>query len=122
MYIKIRARRARINHVTLADRAEVPGVERVLGERSQGTHSRSSHTLGNLTLTGYNPECFDEPFHEKCAMPTGSEESPLRLNQGLGHLETWNEAEIGKRDQRPSALAVDIWPRTELSDETLDRY
>jgi len=42
------------------------------------------HTLGNLTLTGYNSEYSDRPFPEKRDMPGGFRESPLKLNQGLG--------------------------------------
>ncbi len=42
------------------------------------------HTLGNLTLTGYNSEYSDRPFAEKRDMTGGFKESPLRLNEGLG--------------------------------------
>ncbi len=44
------------------------------------------HTLGNLTLTGYNSEYGDRPFDKKRDMAGGFKESPLRLNQGLGLL------------------------------------
>ena len=52
------------------------------------------HTLGNLTLTGYNSEYSDRPFVEKRDMSGGFSESPLRLNGGLGALLEWNEIEI----------------------------
>ena len=45
------------------------------------------HTLGNLTLTGYNSEYSDRPFTEKRDMTGGFKESPLKLNAGLGQLE-----------------------------------
>src|SRR5207253_10880297 len=35
------------------------------------------HTLGNLTLTGYNSEYSDRPFTEKRDMQKGFKESPL---------------------------------------------
>ncbi len=38
------------------------------------------HTLGNLTLTGYNSEYSDRPFTEKRDMDGGFKESPLKLN------------------------------------------
>ncbi|MFE9242383.1 DUF262 domain-containing protein [Nocardiopsis sp. NPDC006938] len=72
---------------------------------------RCVHTLGNLTLTGYNSEYSDRPFAEKRDMEGGFRESPLRLNRGLGTLESWNEVTIRKRAERLAAQAVDIWPR-----------
>ncbi|MEK7756928.1 MAG: DUF262 domain-containing protein, partial [Planctomycetota bacterium] len=45
------------------------------------------HTLGNLTLTGYNPELSDRPFTEKRDMKGGFADSPLRMNQGLAKLD-----------------------------------
>ena len=68
------------------------------------------HTLGNLTLTGYNSEYSDRPFIEKRDMKDyGLRYSPLRLNRGLGELDHWNEAEINERAERLADLAVDIW-------------
>jgi uncharacterized protein with ParB-like and HNH nuclease domain len=46
------------------------------------------HRLGNLTLTGYNPELSDRSFTDKRDHQEGGfRTSPLRLNQGLGELE-----------------------------------
>ena len=43
------------------------------------------HTIGNLTLTGYNPELSDEPFRTKRDMSGGGfRESPLKLNPKSG--------------------------------------
>ena len=52
------------------------------------------HTLGNLTLTGYNSEYSDRTFSEERNMKGGFKESPLKLNQGLGQLDHWNEDAI----------------------------
>ena len=49
------------------------------------------HTLGNLTLTGYNPEYSDHPFSVKRDMEGGFRNSPLRLNEGLSELPNWGE-------------------------------
>ena len=80
------------------------------------------HTLGNLTLTGYNSEYSDRPFAEKRDMPGGFRESPLRLNSGLSELDTWNETAIRQRAERLSRLAVDVWPAPVLSDDVLVAY
>ena len=80
------------------------------------------HTLGNLTLTGYNSEYSDQPFPEKRDMKGGFRESPLRLNQGLGQLDTWDETTITDRAVRLAAEALQIWTRPALPTETLASY
>ncbi|MEI6314122.1 MAG: DUF262 domain-containing protein [Syntrophus sp. (in: bacteria)] len=61
-----------------------------LGKEWKNVHEVWLHTLGNLTLTGYNSEYSDRAFIEKRDMQGGFKESPLRMNQGLGQLEHWN--------------------------------
>lgn len=80
------------------------------------------HTLGNLTLTGYNAEYSDRPFEEKRDMNGGLRESPLRVNQGLGQLETWDESAIRQRADRLAEDAVRIWCAPELSADVLNVY
>ena len=80
------------------------------------------HTLGNLTLTGYNTEYSDRPFKEKRDMPGGFRESPLRLNQGLGRLDTWDETAIQERAKRLAKRAAEIWKPPSLSAEVLETY
>ncbi len=80
------------------------------------------HTLGNLTLTGYNSEYSDRPFAEKRDMRGGFRESPLRLNEGLGSVANWDEDAIKARAERLAQLAVDVWPAPRLSETILDGY
>ena len=80
------------------------------------------HTLGNLTLTGYNTEYSDRPFAEKRDMKGGFKESPLRLNEGLGALAVWDEAAIKARAARLSAQAAVVWAAPVLAADVLDRY
>ena len=54
-----------------------------LGDSWQEVHKTLVHTLGNLTLTGYNSEYSDRPFVEKRDKKGGFRESPLRVNNGL---------------------------------------
>ena len=58
-----------------------------LGPDWQRVHETRLHTLGNLTLTGYNSEYSDRPFVEKRDMKGGFKESPLRLNEGLATID-----------------------------------
>ena len=57
--------------------------KRALGEEWERIQQQYLHTLGNLTLTGYNAEYSDRPFPEKRDMAGGFKESPLKLNAGL---------------------------------------
>ncbi len=80
------------------------------------------HTLGNLTLTGYNAEYSDRPFAEKRDMKGGFRQSPLRLNEGLGELDTWDEDAIRDRGERLANKAVEVWKGPSLRIEVLRDY
>ncbi len=80
------------------------------------------HTLGNLTLTGYNAEYSDRPFTEKRDMKGGFKESPLKLNEGLGALDTWDEAAIQARAQRLAEQAAEVWAAPALPADVLEAY
>ena len=80
------------------------------------------HTLGNLTLTGYNPEYSDRPFADKRDMKGGFRESPLNLNKELRTLDAWNEAAIKERAQRLAQLATEVWTIPSLSLEVIESY
>lgn len=80
------------------------------------------HTIGNLTLTGYNSELSDRPFKEKRDMEGGFKQSAIRLNVYLHNLSTWNEAEIKKRANYLVGEAFKIWKYPDVSQEIIDIY
>jgi uncharacterized protein with ParB-like and HNH nuclease domain/predicted transport protein len=80
------------------------------------------HTLGNLTLTGYNSEYSDRSFVEKRDMVGGFKESPLHLNQGLGDLLHWNEETIAQRSEKLAQQAVGVWNAPKLAPAVLEAY
>ncbi len=80
------------------------------------------HTLGNLTLTGYNSELSDRSFAEKRTMKGGFADSPIRLNHGLAKLDTWNEKTIQDRASSLAETACNVWNIPVLSDEILTGY
>ncbi|GAA7567085.1 DUF262 and DUF1524 domain-containing protein [Helicobacter pylori] len=96
--------------------------KRDLGENFQAIHDKYLHTIGNLTLTGYNPEYSNRSFQEKKGMEKGFKNSPLRLNQGLRDLESFGEEEIKKRANDLADLALKIWTYPKLDAETLEKY
>lgn len=80
------------------------------------------HTLGNLTLTGYNSEYSDRPFAEKRDMVGGFAQSPLVLNQDLGTLRHWNEETICNRAEMLASKAVTVWGVPSLEASILEAY
>lgn len=96
--------------------------QEALGEGWQEVQGQYLHTLGNLTLTGYNSEYSDHPFAKKRDMDGGFKDSPLRLNKGLGQLETWNSREICKRAERLANDALKIWTWPVLPEATLAEF
>ncbi|GAA9253047.1 DUF262 and DUF1524 domain-containing protein [Helicobacter pylori] len=96
--------------------------ERDLGENFQEIHDKYLNTIGNLTLTGYNPEYSNKSFKEKQGMEKGFKDSPLRLNQGLRDLESFGEKEIKKRANDLADWALKIWTYPNLDAETLEKY
>ncbi|WQU10664.1 DUF262 and DUF1524 domain-containing protein [Helicobacter pylori] len=96
--------------------------EKDLGGNFQAIHDKYLHTIGNLTLTGYNPEYSNKSFQEKRDMENGFKQSPLRLNQSLKDLESFGEEEIKKRANDLADWALKIWTYPKLDAETLEKY
>lgn len=111
-----------IEHILPQNPRLRPEWRAALGDNWKEVQSRLLHTLGNLTLTRYNSEYSDRPFAEKRDMTGGFRESPLRLNQGLGQLDTWNEAQIAARAATLAEKAARVWAAPILPDAILTTY
>ena len=93
-----------------------------LGPEWERVRKEWLHTLGNLTLTGYNSEYSDHPFAKKRDMEGGFRESPLKLNQGMGNVTRWNEEAIKTRAKRLAMIVLEVWAAPSLSDEVIEAY
>ncbi|WP_409969201.1 DUF262 and DUF1524 domain-containing protein [Bengtsoniella intestinalis] len=80
------------------------------------------HTIGNLTLTAYNPEMSDRSFNEKLNMVGGFKESGLRLNSFLIHQTTWNKDLILERADILCNLCKDIWEYPYIDEDVIAAY
>ncbi len=98
--------------------------KRDLGENFQAIHDKYLHTIGNLTLTGYNSEYSNNSFQEKRDMEKGFKQSPLKLNQSLkdDSESVFGEKEIEKRANDLADWALKIWTYPKLDAETLEKY
>lgn len=111
-----------IEHILPQNKRLSKAWQATLGDEYQQVQETWLHTLGNLTLTGYNAEYSDRPFKEKRDMKGGFRESPLRINKGLGELVSWDETTIHARAERLARMAINVWKGPELSTEALNTY
>jgi predicted transport protein len=111
-----------IEHIMPQNERLSPDWRSTLGADWQDIQTRYLHTIGNLTLTGYNSEMSDRPFHEKRDMHGGFGHSPLNLNYGLGTLDGWGREQIERRAHALAQQALKIWRFPHLSDDALERY
>ncbi|MEH0934232.1 GmrSD restriction endonuclease domain-containing protein [Micromonospora psammae] len=79
------------------------GPEENFGE----AHEALVHTLGNLTLTGYNSELSNSSFPVK-RVQLGK--SGIMLNRGIAAQERWGRPEIHARADALADRIVSIWP------------
>lgn len=93
-----------------------------LGPEWKEVQKQYLHTIGNLTLTGYNPEMSDKPFITKRDLEGGFKESPIRLNERLGHLQKWDLNEIRLRAARLAEKACLVWPAPKVSDVVMEQF
>jgi hypothetical protein len=98
-----------------------------LGEDAITIRNKYVHTIGNLTLTGYNSELSNQSFVKKRDIAGGFRESAIRLNKILTTKATWGENEILERAQLLWKRASEIWKYpddrregTILSSQTLE--
>jgi len=93
-----------------------------LGENWELIQEKYLHTIGNLTLTGYNPELSDRSFRQKRDMEGGFKDSPIRLNRSLAEKSDWNDQAILERSEEIASKISTIWNYPDLSEEKLALY
>ena len=111
-----------IEHIMPQNKALPNGWKVALGDEWERVHQTYLHTLGNLTLTGYNSEYSDHSFKEKCNMEGGFKHSPLKVNAGLGEWKTWDENSIKSRAEILAEQMAEIWQAPVLPAEILENY
>ena len=118
-----------IEHILPQNEDLSPEWQQELGPDWQRIQEEWLHTLGNLTLTGYNSEYSDRPFAykrdqvtDKDGNPIGFASSPLKLNLGLGAVAQWDEAAIKARAERLATDAAKVWKVPALDNSVLDAY
>ena len=111
-----------IEHVLPQNKNLSAQWQQALGDDWQSIQGEYVHTIGNLTLTGYNSELSDRFFTEKRNMEGGFASSPLTLNQSLRSHETWNKDCIQDRSKLLADKMQTVWCYPNLSAVILEKY
>lgn len=77
------------------------------GQSPVELHQSLVQRLGNLTLTGYNPDVGNRPFSEKRAV---FRDSHFAMTKEIATAETWGREQIEERGVTLAERAADIWP------------
>jgi len=101
-----------IEHIMPQNKNLSKNWQTMLGDNWEYVHDHYLHTLGNLTLTGYNSELGDKPFNEKKEM-LKNPETPTHITVLYNDVldqETWNEEKIKIRATRLSDTILKLFP------------
>ena len=116
-----------IEHIMPQNKNLSKSWQNMLGENWEQIHDKYLHTLGNLTLTGYNSELGDKPFDVKKNL-LENPETPTHITilyNDVLDKENWNENTINDRADRLISIILKLFPiieATEKIDFTDPRY
>jgi len=83
----------------------------MLRENYTNVHKRWLHTLGNLTLTGYNSELSNKVFEEKLVHLQKNSNLALNKYYQQKKITVWDEEAIKNRAEYLADIAIKIWLR-----------
>lgn len=99
-----------IEHIIPQNRNLSTAWQKMLGDDWETVREHYLHTLGNLTLTGYNSELGDRPFDEKQTMLAEAVTHITVLYSDVKDKTVWNADAITARAQRLSGMIMKLFP------------
>ena len=84
-----------------------PAWEQEIGENAREHWAKLLHSLGNLTLSGYNGEMSNQPYVAKRHLLEGSH---FELNRSFKGVDRWSPDAIHNRARDLAARALSVWP------------
>ena len=94
-----------------------------LGDDWEKIKEKYLHTIGNLSLTGYNSELSDKSFSDKKKIEGGGFDcSPLFLNESVRVESIWNETAICTRASKLADRASIVWLSPNVEQSRLELY
>lgn len=82
-------------------------------------HEEFLHTLGNLTITGYNSELSNKSFEEKKKIVQEYSKAVV-LNSDIVDKNVWDIANIEARAQRLARIVMEHYPIVPIQDATIE--
>lgn len=99
-----------IEHIMPQNKNLSTAWQRMLGTDWELVRERYLHTLGNLTLTGYNSELGDLPFAEKLDKLAEENTHVTVLYSDVKDKTEWNAQTIEARSERLSKKVLKLFP------------
>lgn len=98
-----------IEHIMPQNKNLSSAWQTMLGENWNSDRDRLLHTLGNLTLTGYNSELGDKPFEEKKELLEQNTHA-VHLYFDIKNCDSWNASTIETRAEHLAKNIVELFP------------
>lgn len=107
---KVQTDNLSIEHVMPQNKNLSTAWQKMLGANWAEAKERWLHTLGNLTLTGYNSELGDKPFAEKKELIEDNQTKIVNLYQDIQSATEWNADKIQTRAKRLQKDICKLFP------------
>lgn len=99
-----------IEHIMPQNKNLSMSWQKMLGENWQSVHEKYLHTLGNLTLTGYNSELGDKPFEKKKEKLEETITHIAVIYSDVKDKSEWNSVNMEKRAKRLAEIILKLFP------------
>ena len=99
-----------IEHIMPQNKNLSTAWQNMLGDNWMTDRDRWLHTLGNLTLTGYNSELGDLPFTDKKQKIEEAQTKAVILYQDIKDKDIWNAETIQSRADRLANIILKLFP------------
>lgn len=108
-----------IEHILPQNKNLSPAWQKMIGENIwKEVQEKYLHTLGNLTLTGYNSELGDKPFEAKQKDLDDIKTKVVILYSDVKNQTIWNAETIERRADRLSNIIIRLYP-IEMPEHTI---
>lgn len=108
-----------IEHIMPQNKNLSTAWQNMLGEDWEEIKEKYLHTLGNLTLTGYNSELGDKPFEEKKERLASVHTKVVALYDDVRDCNSWNKDTIEARAEKLADKIISLYlielPEHEIS-------
>lgn len=99
-----------IEHIMPQNKNMSTTWQMMLGDNWQHDRDKYLHTLGNLTLTGYNTELGDKAFLDKKELLDSVHTKVVVLYQDVKDCDVWNAKTIERRAERLAQIIINSFP------------